>query len=227
MTVQDVIDAARSWTAISNSAFFSSDDELRSANRAYRDIYERLVDADNEYFLSSDTVAFADLDDLGRRMYETVLPADFYRLRMVMAIQGDDEMLLSRRDPHERREGYRIMGTEEVTFGEGEAVVTTTQAKLRIWADRSFDSLYIEYYPTPKALTSAEDELVYPPQLEPLILAYQMAIDICNINKDDASRFRAEYAALWDRFLKASKKRDNFNRPRVANIYNRFTSWGW
>ena len=220
MTVADVIEAARSWTAISNSSFFTSADELRSANRAYRDIYEQICDANDDFFLKNQTKLASELTVIKPNVFSFPLPADFYRIRLATILHGDDERVLSRRDVHDTGSGYRLSGSQTVTEDEA----SWTAQTMKLWIEQPFDSISIDYYPAPVAIASTSTVISYPPQLEPLILAYQIAIDICNINKDNADRFRAEYARLWDRFEKATKRVDNLNHVKVANVYS--SGWG-
>lgn len=211
MTVADIIAAGRQYTQIAGSSWFAQTDELRSINRAYRDIYEKIVDANDEYFIAELTVLPADLVEVRPHVFEYTLPAGWYRLRSIRGILDIGEVGLDRLDPKEfyQREGYRYFNS-----------------KLRLFYTNPYNSFRIEYYPTPTEYTLTSQNINYPPQLEPLIIAYQMAIDITKAQKGDASPHEAEYARLWARFLEAISKRDNYNYPKVSNAY-RTTMPGW
>ena len=211
MTIQSIIDAARQYTQITGSSWFTSIDEMRSVNRAYRDIYEKILDSNDEFFIKETTVLLSAMALVRDHTYEYDLPVDWHRLRKIVAVLPDGERQLERLDPMEiqRYEGYRFFGN-----------------KLRITFQSAYDTFRIEYYPTPQEYTLTSETIVYPPQLEPLIIAYQMAMDITKAQKGDPAPWAEEYLRLWQRFEHATMRRDNFRYPRVANVY-RSTYPGW
>lgn len=211
MTVAEIIAAARQYTQIAGSSWFSGTDELRSVNRAYRDIYEKIVDANDEYYIIEVDVLPASLVEVRPHIFEYTLPAGWYRLRSLRGILDIGEVGLDRLDPKDfyQREGYRYFNQ-----------------KIRLFYTNPYNSFRIEYYPVPTEYTLTTENINYPPQIEPLIIAYSIAIDIVESQKGDASKLEIQYAKLWDRFSKAIAKRDNFNYPKVANYY-RSTMPGW
>lgn len=211
MLVSDIITAAKQYTQIDGSDFFSNTDFLRSLNRSYRDTYEKILDANDEYFIKEVTVLTSALSVVRDRVYDYTLPADWYRLRKISAVIPTGEHQLGRLDPQDitQHEGYRYF-----------------QDKLRLTFSQPFDTFRIEYYPTPAEYTLLTEDIVYPPQLEPLIIAYQMAMDITKAQKGDATPHAEEYARLWQRFEHATARRDNLRFPQVANVY-RSTFPGW
>lgn len=211
MLVSDIIAAAKQYTQIDGSDWFSNTDALRSVNRAYRDVYEKIIDANDEYFIKEVSVLTSALAVVRDRVYDYTLPADWYRLRKIAAVIPTGEHQLGRLDPQDitQHEGYRYF-----------------QDKLRLTFSQPFDEFRIEYYPTPVEYTLVTENISYPPQLEPLIIAYQMAMDITKAQKGDATPHAEEYLRLWNRFEHASKRRDNLRFPQVANVY-RSTFPGW
>lgn len=211
MTVADIIAAARHYAQISNSTFFTATDELRSVNRAYRDVYERIMEADDEFFVTEVMSAMGSLTPVRESVYDLTLPADFYRLRNMVAISGKSENQLRRKDPQDinQGEGYRF-----------------SNAGLRLFLSAGYDSLRYEYYPTPTEYTSTATDIIFPPQLDPLILAYSMAMDIAKIQGADPAKHAEEYSRLWARFEKALRGRDSLRHVKTANIY-RSTVVGW
>ena len=211
MLVSDIIAAAKVYTQTDGSDFYSSADFMRSLNRAYRDTYERILDANDEYFIKEVIVPVSSLTVVRDYVYDYVLPADWYRLRKIAAVISTGEHVLQRLDPQDitQHEGYRYF-----------------QSNLRLRFNQPFDTFRIEYYPTPASYTLLTEDIAYPPQLEPLILAYQMAMDITKAQKGDATPHAEEYQRLWNRFEHATMRRDNLRYPQVANVY-RSTFPGW
>lgn len=211
MLVSEIVNAAKQYTQIDGSVWFSDTEALRSVNRAYRDVYEKILDADNEYFIKEVDALVSAMTPVRDFTYDYSLPADWHRLRRIAAVLPVGDHVLGRTDPQGigQYEGYRYY-----------------QDKLRIMFRAPYDTFRIEYYPTPVEYTALNQSIVYPPQLEPLILAYQMAMDIAKAQKGDPTPHAEEYARLWQRFEHATARRDNLRYPRVANVY-RSTFPGW
>ena len=204
MTIQEIIDAARHYTQIAGSSFYSGVDELRSVNRAYRDIYEKICNANDEFFINETALNPATFTPIRNGVQEATMPVDFYRLRNLLGVNGNSEIQFKRKDPQDinQSEGYRFF-----------------KDKLRLFYLSGYTSFRLEYYPAPVEYTATTDDIVYPPQLEPLIIAYQMAMDIGKIQGADVTKHAEEYSRLWDRFEKAISNRDNLRHPKVANVY--------
>jgi hypothetical protein len=211
MLVSDIITAARFYAQINNSNFFGPGDEMRTLNRAYRDIYERILQSDDEFFVTEITLLPATFATVRERVYDVTLPVDFYQLRNLVAVSGTSENQLRRKDPQDinQGEGYRFHNN-----------------LLRLYVGTGYDSYRLEYYPLPFEYTATTEDIVYPPALEPLILAYQIAMDIGNIQNSDITKHAAEYQRLWKRFELAIKGRDSFRHVKTANVY-RSTLVGW
>ena len=211
MLISDIIAAARQYTQLTGSTWFSQADELRSLNRAYRDVYEKILDSNDEFFIKEVTFLPSTLVQVDDFEYEYSLPADWHRLRYLSVKVPQGYRLFQRFDPLETQntEGYRYF-----------------QDKLRLIFRNSYDSFKLQYYPKPTEYTSVSDDIVYPSQLEPLILAYRIAIDMKKAQGGEYATLEEEYLALWNRFEHATTKRDNFSYPRAANHY-RSTMPGW
>lgn len=211
MLISEIIAAARQYTQITGSTWFTSVDEMRSVNRAYRDIYEKILDSNDEFFIKEVSVPVSGMTLIRDNTYSYTLPADWHRLRRLSAVLPQGERQFERLDPMEiqRYEGYRFFGST-----------------LRITFTGPYTNFRLEYYPSPVDFVLPAETVVYPPQLEPLIIAYQIAMDITKAQNGDATKHAEEYQRLWLRFESASKKRDNFKYPRIANVY-RSTYPGW
>lgn len=211
MTVAEIITAARQYAQITGSVWFNPADELRSVNRSYRDVYEKILDANDEYFIKELTVLSSALATIRTRVHEYTTPADWYRLRNLIAVLPVGEYQFARMDPQDimQNEGYRYFG-----------------ANLRLIYGTDYTEFRIEYYPTPIIYTLTTEDIVYPPQLDPLIIAYQMAMDIAKAGGADPTKHAEEYSRIWQRFEHAIKRRDNLRYTKVANKY-RSCPAGW
>lgn len=211
MTIAETIAAARQYTQTIGATWFTPADELRSVNRAYRDIYEKILDANDEFFIKEISVPLASMVNVRDHLWEYTLPADWHRLRKLSAVIPNGERQLDRLDPQDiqRNEGYRYF-----------------QDKLRIQFFDNFTEFRLEYYPSPVEFVATTETVAYPPQLEPLIIAYQIAMDITKSQSGDPAKHAEEYSRLWQRFEHATARRDNFRYPKIANVY-RSTTQGW
>lgn len=86
MLVSEIINAAKQYTQIDGSVWFSDTDALRSVNRAYRDVYEKILDADNEYFIKEVSVLVSAMTSVRDFTYDYTLPSDWHRLRRIAAV---------------------------------------------------------------------------------------------------------------------------------------------
>lgn len=212
MLVSKIIEKARFYAQVTASdPFFPDADALDTVNRAYRDIYERIMQADDEFFVTEITLDPSTFTTVRERVYDITLPADFYRLRNLVARSGTSENQLRRKDPNDinQAEGYRFHND-----------------LLRIFTGTGYDSYRLEYYPAPHEYTATTEDIVYPPSLEPLILAYQIAMDIAKVQRADPTPHAEEYQRLWNRFEIALRGRDSVHHQKVANVY-RSTIVGW
>ena len=70
MLVSEIIAAAKVYTQTDGSDFYSSADFMRSLNRAYRDTYERILDANDEYFIKEIIVPVSSLTVVRDYVYD-------------------------------------------------------------------------------------------------------------------------------------------------------------
>ena len=85
MTSTDVRDRARSLADLPNSQLITADDELNSLNETYHDVYDWLLQNDDDYYLTETTTTLTasmiSSTNLTGNEYLVPLPADFYRIR--------------------------------------------------------------------------------------------------------------------------------------------------
>ena len=70
MTIAEIIAAARQYTQTTGATWFTPADELRSVNRAYRDIYEKILDANDEFFIKEISVPVTSMVNVRDHLWE-------------------------------------------------------------------------------------------------------------------------------------------------------------
>jgi hypothetical protein len=83
MTTKDIMDRAVNLADLQNSGYVTFDDKRFSLNESYRDIYEAITKADEDYFLASATLSAASIVVLNDNQFTIDFPTDFFRLRSV------------------------------------------------------------------------------------------------------------------------------------------------
>jgi len=210
MTVQAIIDRARELADINNSSFFSSSEELASINESYRDIYEQILNSDDDYFATDWAFLLAALTAVSQNtgMYTIALPNGFYRMRVLQYKSGERWPSVDKYNPQNEAEldnpSYRLKGST---------------LRLYLPSEGSYTSFRAVYFPAPTVYTSGATDIIFPPQLEPGILAYQIAIDIKRKQNGDYSGLSERRNELWERFISAVNKRDRWQSAPIANAY--------
>lgn len=119
MTATDVRDRARSLADLPNSQLITSDDEVNSINETFHDVYDWLLQNDDDYYVTETTItitpAMQSSTNLANNEFVVPLPADFYRLRYLdynsnSQWQVVDKLPLSARDISPASPQYRIRG---------------------------------------------------------------------------------------------------------------------
>jgi len=148
MTATDVRDRARSLADLPNAQIITPDDEINSLNETYHDVYDWILQNDDDYFVTETTIVLTasmqSATNLANNEYVVPLPTDFYKLRYLdyranNQWQEVDKMPLSARDVSPASPQYRIRG-----------------AYLWLIGGMNVSSGYtirLGYYPTPKGIT--------------------------------------------------------------------------
>jgi hypothetical protein len=147
-----IIKRARSIADLPNSKFISSDDESDSINESWRDIYAKLIDSDDDYFLTEARLTTGTAVTGTDCEFVITLPADFYRLRYLdYQVSGNvwepvPKFPLSMKDYSPGAPYYRIKnGTLWV-----------------IWSGLSgTGTMKIGYYPVPAFATCPKEDYEY------------------------------------------------------------------
>ncbi len=85
MTASQIIARARSIADIPFAKYIDHSDELRSINESYRDVYSKLTDNDDDYYVTEVAITITAAMLVPGTLYEyrVPLPATFYKLRYV------------------------------------------------------------------------------------------------------------------------------------------------
>lgn len=212
MTVATIIARARQLAEIEGAAYFSTAEEYASLNESYRDVYEKILDSDDDYFLEDWAFAMAALtpDPIQARAFTIALPVDFYRLRVLQYQSGQTFRTIYKFAPQEEPQSgvspsYRLRGE---------------YLKLILPALGSFTNFRGYYYPVPTVYTLGTEDITFPPQLRPEILAYQIAIDARRKQQGDYAQLAERRDEIFAGFVEAIGKRDNWQAETVNNVYN-------
>ena len=153
MKVSELIGYARSLANIASTASIGHDDEDKTINPSWKDLYGRLIDRDDDYFTSEQTFpSLTTYATSNPNEYKIPLPSDFYRLRFVdyqpaLGITGTwtqmHKMPLSMRNDQPSEPHYRFDSTNLWVVGSN-----VTQVR-------------IHYYPPPATLTHPDTDLIY------------------------------------------------------------------
>jgi hypothetical protein len=224
MTVARVIARSLEIANVVGSTVLATTEQDSSINAAYRDVYEKIMDANDDYFVTDWAFTLAQMTAVSTETgaYYIALPdgalysaiAKFYRLR-ALEYQRDGKWYAVRKyalQDNQKRLGipvYRFKGSNlYILFPESVAF-----SNLRAW-----------YYPVPKtyAVASGTEDIVYPPQLEAEILSYQIALDIKRKQGGDIQQYQLiekRRDELWTRYENALRHRDDWGTQTVANVY--------
>lgn len=116
-TSSSLIERARSLADLANVKFITYDDELQSLNESYRDVYNWLTNANDDYFIKTAIITLTHSDPTRPGSYLEDLPEDFYKLRFIDFLdQGHWSKMrkfsLEARDTSGSSPRYRFLGKQ-------------------------------------------------------------------------------------------------------------------
>lgn len=213
MTVANIVARAKSLANVSGSAIFSTTEDDGALNAGYRDVYEQIVNADDDYFVTDWAFALSGMTAVSNETgaYYIALPATFYRLRNLEYQSGN--VWKSIRKYALQEVNKKMSGPEYRLKGSNLYIIMPDMG--------SYSNFRAWYYPTPTAYTvsAGSTDINTPPQLETDILAYQIAIDIKRKQNADYAQLQQRRDELMGRFLMGINRRDDHDAQRVANVY--------
>lgn len=207
VALSDLRTLVRYYSDTENDTTFASNTELNARiNRAYAALYDKIVDTNEGYFVSSaDTTTTSGTD--------YALPATFYRLLGVDLSGSDGEFYPVDRfnfaERHTRRNSDA--GLSETLYSLHGAYVRLIPAPaagrtLRIW-----------YVPAYTTLSGDSDTIDGVNGWEEWI-AMEAAIGILQKEESDITDLMTRQAQVWDRISSAVAKRDSASPSRVIDV---------
>lgn len=207
VTLTVLRDLVRKYGDLENDTAFASDTELDlRINRAVAALYEQMVNANEEYFVSSaDTTTTSGTNDYA-------LPATFYRLIGVDLSTAASEFISLPRFNFAERNTRRNGGTNDDCvyrlWGSNVRIIPAPPAgrTLRLW-----------YVPAYTTLTSGSDTFDGVNGWEEWV-AYEVAIGLWLKEESDVTDLRHSQSLVWDRIMAAIAKRDSANPATVIDV---------
>ena len=230
MTVARVIARALEIANLVGSSVIATTEQDSSLNTAYRDVYEKIMDANDDYFVTDWTFTLSQMTAVTNESgaYYIALPdgalysaiAKFYRLR-VLEYQANGRWYAIQK--FALQDNYKKSGVPVYRFKGSNLLILLPD-------NGNFQNFRVWYYPIPiaYAVASGSVDITYPPQLEVEILSYQIALDIKRKQGGDAQQYQLiekRRDELLDRYIKSLSHRDDFSVQTVAQAYR--TSNGW
>lgn len=83
MTSSEIIKRARSLADIPNSLYITHDDEKSSLFESYKDIYSKITDSSDDYFIKESILDPVVASKIGDTEWEVEIPSDVYKLRFL------------------------------------------------------------------------------------------------------------------------------------------------
>lgn len=213
MTVTAILARAESLANVTGAGIFATAEKEGSLNAAYRDVYEEICESEDDYFATWYSFALSAMTAVSDETasYYIALPATFYRLRRLECKVGTEWYPIRKMSPNDenKRAGtpsYRLL---------------SSNLYMLLSVSANISGFRMLYYPTPAAYTvsGGSTDIVFPPQLEPDILALQVAIDIIRKQNGDYGKLAQRRDELIARFKRAVWHRDDADSLRVANVY--------
>jgi hypothetical protein len=148
---------ARSLANLSSAKAISSDDEDKSFNNAWKDLYARLLESNDDYFTTTLVIPIIPSMLSGTNEWLVPLPENFYQLRTAEYQSGVtsgqwmplEKFALSSRTDEGRNAGYRLDNNNLWVKGQG------------------VSSVRVKYYPPPALLTHPQPDLQYATAVTP------------------------------------------------------------
>jgi len=149
MTASQLIKRARSLADVPNSLFVTHDDEVNSLSESWKDIYSKITDSSDDYFITEVILDTSTATKLGDNEWELTMPADVYKIRFVDWKNSGRWENMTKFNTNNRN---KIYGQPQYRF---------RGAKLWLIGNSLPAQIRIDYYPPPIKPTVPEKEWEY------------------------------------------------------------------
>lgn len=206
MLASAIISSGRDLADLPGTGFFTDAEALRALNNGYADLYAKLTEKEDDFFLTRvPDITVTPVTDWNN-VYQYALPADFYRLRMVKYKRGNstylsvDKLSLEDFGNSQNFPGYRIVGANLWIYDPG------YPSEYEVW-----------YYPVATTWIST-DNITYPGNVAYEILSYQVAIEARRKQGRDVTLLEQRKAEMLQTMLMATD-RDQFKPQPIQNVF--------
>jgi len=206
--VSQIISDGRSWADVPNTNFFSASDALTTVQTSWKQIYQKLCQWNDDYFVTTVYPTFSSFTpDANRQfLYNYALPADFFHLRLfqyqpnAQTFVPVSKMTIEDFGNTQQSPGYRMMGQN-----------------LSIYTIVPYTNWCVYYYPAPITLATNTD-LTYPNTMLPEIMSWQVAVEIRRKQNLDFADKQARVNELMET-MRMEIPRDDAKAEPIKNVF--------
>jgi hypothetical protein len=158
MKITEMLTWARSLSNLSTSKAISPDDEDKSFNASWKDLYARFLESNDDYFTKTVTVTPIAPYLIATNEYLIPLPEDFYQLRTA---EYQDGTTAGTWIPLDK---FPLSSRTDTGFGHPSYRMDNNSLWLR---GQSVSAVRVKYYPPPATLTHPQPDLQYATSVTP------------------------------------------------------------
>lgn len=164
MKVSEIIQRAIGLADLTGSDIITHADKTASVNESYRDLYERLLAADDDYFTIEADIVITEAMKVSESRYHVPLPVDCYKIRTI-----DSRLSGGRWQPVEK---FPLSSRDDVVYSSPFYRFYNNTLEILCSPSFSTTSLKIRYYPPASALSFPED----PVEFAETVAAYEKSL---------------------------------------------------
>jgi len=177
MTASQLIKRARSLADVPNSLFVTHNDEVNSLSESWKDIYAKITDSSDDYFITEVILDTSTAVRIGDNEWELAMPSDVYKIRFVDWKNSGRWESMTKFNTNNRN---KIYGHPQYRF---------RGPKLWLIGNSLPSQIRIDYYPPPIVPTVPEKPWEYlltvPPYLTSVNVTSPQYFSIPNPNLSD------------------------------------------
>lgn len=164
MKVSEIITRAIGLADLTGSEIISQKDKIGSVNESYRDLYERLLSADDDYFTLEVEIVITNAMKAGESRYLVPLPVDCYKIRTVDSrLSGGRWQVVDK---------FPLSSRDNVVFSSPYYRFFNDYLEILCSPSFSTTSLRVRYYPPAETLSAPES----PVEFAETVVAYEKTL---------------------------------------------------